>query len=144
MRWWSSREHERGVARKCVDVQANCGTVYFLKTSPATNGSVYAFIQWQRVSNLYCFQVELVLCTVRLGSKAPARARLSRAPASRKSKPSHQWGLKLGSAQLKARAAAWVGDGEGDGKERHHNMGNRACCDVVPRRRHRVPWGHRE
>ena len=102
-----------------------------------------ARVHCRHAKNTLC----IVLCTARLGSKAPARAWLSRAPAWIKSKPSRQWGLKLGSAWLKAQAAAWVraqarvGDGEGDDKERHHNMGNRAYCDVVPRRRHCVTWG---
>ena len=42
-----------------------------------------------------------------LGLKAPAQAWLSRAPAWKKTKPGCQWGLKLGSAWLKAQAMAW-------------------------------------
>ena len=42
------------------------------------------------------------------------------------------------------RARVRVRDGEGDGEEQHHNMHKRACCGVVPRRRHHVPWGCRE
>lgn len=72
-------------------------------------------------------------------SKAPAQAQLSRALAWKKSKPSHQWMLKLGSAQLKAQATAWdESKGEGEGKEQHHNMGNHTCCDVVPWQWHHV------
>ena len=43
--------------------------------------------------------------------------------------------LVLSTARLGVRARARVGDS----KEQHHNVGNRACCDVVPRRQHRVP-----
>ena len=82
----------------------------------------------------------IVLCMAQLGLKALALAWLSRAPAWKKSKPGCQWGLKLGSAWLKARAAAWgESKGKGDSEGRHHNMGNRACCDVVPRQQHHVP-----
>ena len=54
-----------------------------------------------------------MLCTAWLDSKAPALAWLSRALAWRKSKPSCQWGLNLGLAQLRAQAMAW---GESAGK----------------------------
>ena len=82
----------------------------------------------------------LALFTFLGSSVVHGPARLSRAPAWKKSKPGRQWGLKLGSARLKARAAAWgESKGKGDSEGRHHNVGNRACCDVVPRRQHRVP-----
>ena len=46
--------------------------------------------------------------------------------------------------ELGVRARVRVRDGEGDGEEQHHNVHKRACCGVVPRRRHHVPWGCRE
>ena len=76
----------------------------------------------------------------RLSSKAPALAQLSRAPAWKKSKLGHQWEFKLGSAQLKAQATAWgESKGKGDSEGQHHNVGNCACCDVVPQQQHHVP-----
>ena len=68
-----------------------------------------------------------------MASVVHSLARLSRALAWKKSKPGHQWGLKLGLAWLKARAVAWgESKSKGDSEGQHHNMGNRACCDVVP------------
>ena len=78
----------------------------------AKTGSIFNK-QWEGSVSKMRAILQVVLCTAQLGSKAPAQARLSRAPAWKKSKPGRQWGLKLGSAWLKAPAAAW---GESKGK----------------------------